>query len=82
MRLGAQLCKLVPGTVTRKAYGAEEINERHRHRYEFNNNYLDKLQEAGLVISGLSIDNELVEMVELSDHPLPGYLSRYAGRGD
>ena len=69
MRLGAQLCKLVPGTVTRKAYGAEEINERHRHRYEFNNNYLDKLQEAGLVISGLSIDNELVEMVELSDHP-------------
>ena len=69
MRLGAQLCKLVPGTLTHKAYGAEEINERHRHRYEFNNNYLDRLQEAGLVISGLSIDNELVEMVELSDHP-------------
>ena len=69
MRLGAQLCKLVPGTRTQKAYGAEEINERHRHRYEFNNNYLDRLQEAGLVISGLSIDNELVEIVELSDHP-------------
>ena len=69
MRLGAQLCKLVPGTITRKAYGTDEINERHRHRYEFNNNYLDRLQEAGLVISGLSIDNELVEMVELSDHP-------------
>jgi CTP synthase len=69
MRLGAQLCKLVPGTLTRKAYGAEEIKERHRHRYEFNNNYLDRLQEAGLVISGFSIDNELVEMVELSDHP-------------
>ncbi|MEE8364885.1 MAG: CTP synthase [Gammaproteobacteria bacterium] len=69
MRLGAQICKLVPGTLTRKAYGADEINERHRHRYEFNNNYLDRLQEAGLVISGLSVDNELVEMVELSDHP-------------
>jgi len=69
MRLGAQTCKLVPGTLTRKAYDAEEISERHRHRYEFNNNYLDRLQEAGLVISGLSVDNELVEMVELSDHP-------------
>ena len=69
MRLGAQTCKLVPGTQTRKAYGAEEINERHRHRYEFNNNYLQKLQDAGLVISGLSIDNELVEIVEISDHP-------------
>lgn len=69
MRLGAQICKLVPGTLTRKAYGTDEINERHRHRYEFNNNYLDRLQEAGLVISGYSIDNELVEMVELSDHP-------------
>ncbi len=69
MRLGAQICKLVPGTVTRRAYGAEEINERHRHRYEFNNNYLEKLQDAGLVISGLSVDNQLVEMVELSDHP-------------
>jgi CTP synthase len=69
MRLGAQTCKLVPGTRTRRAYGAEEIHERHRHRYEFNNNYLQRLQDAGLVISGLSVDNELVEMVELSDHP-------------
>jgi len=69
MRLGAQTCKLVPGTNTRRAYGSEEIHERHRHRYEFNNNYLQKLQDAGLVISGLSVDNELVEMVELSDHP-------------
>ncbi len=69
MRLGAQTCKLVPGTRTRRAYGAEEINERHRHRYEFNNNYLEQLQDAGLVISGLSVDNELVEMVELGDHP-------------
>jgi CTP synthase len=69
MRLGAQTCKLVPGTAARKAYDSDEIQERHRHRYEFNNNYLDRLQDAGLVIAGLSIDNELVEMVELSDHP-------------
>jgi CTP synthase len=69
MRLGAQTCKLVPGTQTRRAYGNEEISERHRHRYEFNNNYLERLQDAGLVISGLSVDNELVEMIELSDHP-------------
>ena len=69
MRLGAQTCKLLPGTHTRRASGAEEIHERHRHRYEFNNNYLEKLQDAGLVISGLSVDNELVEMVELADHP-------------
>ena len=59
----------MPGTKTRRAYGNEEIYERHRHRYEFNNNYLQRLQDAGLVISGLSVDNSLVEMVELSDHP-------------
>ena len=70
MRLGGQTCKLVPGTVSRSAYdGAEQIIERHRHRYEFNNNYLDVLQNAGLVISGVSVDNELVEMIELADHP-------------
>jgi CTP synthase len=69
MRLGAQTCKLVPGTVSRRAYGSETVDERHRHRYEFNNNYLEVLQKEGLVISGLSVDNELVEMVELSDHP-------------
>ena len=70
MRLGGQTCKLVPGTVSRNAYdGAEQIIERHRHRYEFNNNYLDDLQNAGLVISGVSVDNELVEMVEIADHP-------------
>ncbi len=70
MRLGGQTCKLVPGTVARKSYaGAEQIVERHRHRFEFNNNYLDDLQNAGLVISGVSVDNELVEMIELADHP-------------
>ncbi len=69
MRLGAQTCKLIPGTISQKAYGMETIYERHRHRFEFNNNYLDALQNAGLVISGVSVDNELVEMIELSDHP-------------
>ena len=69
MRLGAQTCQLVPGTKSQKAYGVETIYERHRHRFEFNNNYLDSLQNAGLVISGVSVDNELVEMIELSDHP-------------
>ena len=69
MRLGAQTCKLVPGTISQKAYAVEHINERHRHRFEFNNNYLDALQNAGLVISGVSVDNELVEIIELSDHP-------------
>ena len=69
MRLGAQICKLVPGTTTRRAYNSEQITERHRHRYEFNNTYLERLQDAGLVISGLSVDNELVEVIEISDHP-------------
>ena len=69
MRLGAQECKLIPGTRSSKAYGKESIMERHRHRYEFNNNYLDALQDAGLVISGVSVDGELVEMIELADHP-------------
>ncbi len=69
MRLGGQTCKLVPATQAQKAYDAETITERHRHRYEFNNVYLEQLQQAGLVISGLSVDNELVEIVEVADHP-------------
>jgi len=69
MRLGAQPCHLQPGTKAHAAYGQDEISERHRHRYEFNNNYLDALQKAGLVISGRSADDRLVEMVELKDHP-------------
>jgi CTP synthase len=69
MRLGAQPCHLKPGTRAYAAYGADEISERHRHRYEFNNTYLDVLEEAGLVISGRSADNKLVEMIELKDHP-------------
>lgn len=69
MRLGAQPCKLAEGSHAREIYGEEVINERHRHRYEFNNTYLDKLVDAGLTISGKSDDDSLVEMVELKDHP-------------
>jgi CTP synthase len=69
MRLGAYPCKLEKGTAAHAAYGRDEISERHRHRYEFNNKYLDQLKKAGLVISGQSPDGELVEIVELQDHP-------------
>ncbi len=70
MRLGAYPCKLVPGTFAMKAYKQEEISERHRHRFEFNNEYKDRLvEEAGLIISGTSPDHELVEIIELKDHP-------------
>ncbi len=70
MRLGAYPCKLVPGTFAMNAYKQEEISERHRHRFEFNNEYKDRLvEEAGLIISGTSPDHELVEIVELKDHP-------------
>ncbi len=69
MRLGAYPCVLAKDSLARKAYAKEEISERHRHRYEFNNALKDKLQEAGLVISGTSPDGELVEIVELKDHP-------------
>jgi CTP synthase len=69
MRLGGQTCNLVPGTLAHRVYGADTIVERHRHRYEFNNTYLDRLVEAGLVISGKSSDNSLVEVIELEDHP-------------
>jgi CTP synthase len=68
MRLGAQTCHLKEGTLARAIYGAAEISERHRHRYEFNNRYADMLQEAGLVLSGFSRDG-LVETVELPNHP-------------
>ena len=69
MRLGAYPCKLVSGTKAAAAYGEELVYERHRHRYEVNNAYRDRLIEAGLVISGLSPDERLVEMIELADHP-------------
>lgn len=69
MRLGGQVCRLEPGTKAREAYGSDEIVERHRHRFEVNNQFVDQLEQAGLVISGKSVDNSLVEMVELADHP-------------
>ncbi|MCW8840878.1 MAG: CTP synthase [Gammaproteobacteria bacterium] len=69
MRLGGQPSHLLEGTRVREVYGKETIVERHRHRYEFNNNYRDILTEAGLVIAGVSEDRSLVEVVELKDHP-------------
>jgi CTP synthase len=60
---------LTAGSVAAEAYGATEISERHRHRYEFSNDFRDQLTEAGLVLSGTSPDKRLVEMVELRDHP-------------
>ncbi|KAF0189462.1 MAG: hypothetical protein FD168_717 [Desulfobulbaceae bacterium] len=69
LRLGAYPCMLREKTLARAAYGMEEISERHRHRFEFNNDYRQKLEEQGLVISGTSPDNNLVEIVELEQHP-------------
>jgi CTP synthase len=69
MRLGGQQCRLQPGTRAHDLYGKDIIMERHRHRYEFNNQYLQTLRDAGLVISGQSMDGGLVEMIELPTHP-------------
>lgn len=69
MRLGAYPCHLKKGTFAYKAYGKNKISERHRHRYEFNNKYGDILTQHGLVISGMSPDGSLVEIIELKDHP-------------
>jgi CTP synthase len=69
MRLGAQPCRLLEGTLARAVYGRALINERHRHRYELNNRYRRMLQEAGMVFSGRSLDDQLVEMIELPQHP-------------
>ncbi len=83
MRLGAYPCSLVAGTRVSKAYGKSLIHERHRHRWEFNNNYREIMENHGLVLSGLSPDGNLVEIVELRDHPWyvgtqfhPEFLSR------
>jgi CTP synthase len=69
MRLGSYLCRLGEGTLAHKMYGVNEVRERHRHRYEFNNAYREQLTAKGLVLSGLSPDGRLVEIVELKDHP-------------
>lgn len=68
MRLGAQPCHLTPGSRVREIYGADTIRERHRHRYEVNNNYLTQLTEHGMVVAGWSADRSLVEMIELPEH--------------
>ena len=78
MRLGAYPCKLTEGTLAREAYDDELVYERHRHRFEFNNAYRDQLTEAGLVISGVSPDDRLVEMVELPRDVHPWYVATQA----
>ena len=85
MRLGAQPCQLKAGTKTHKLYGAEVIQERHRHRYEFNNHYRDQYAAAGFVFAGTTPDDSLVEVIELPRHPFfiacqyhPEFLSKPA----
>jgi CTP synthase len=69
MRLGAYTCTLKPGTLARKAYGADSVSERHRHRYEVNNDYIKRFEKAGMTISGWNPKRGLVEIAELKDHP-------------
>jgi CTP synthase len=69
MRLGAYPCVLKENTAAFRAYKQKEISERHRHRYEFNNDFKERLEQAGLVVSGMSPDGQLVEIVEVADHP-------------
>ena len=69
MRLGAYPCTIKEGTLAEKLYGATEISERHRHRFEYNNDYRERLENAGLKVSGTSPDGLLVEMVEIPEHP-------------
>lgn len=69
MRLGSYPCKLIPDSLAQKAYGSSEINERHRHRWEFNNKYKEQLEKAGLRITGTLADGDLCEIAEVADHP-------------
>jgi CTP synthase len=69
MRLGAYPCSLVKGSVAQRAYGALEINERHRHRYEFNNDYRETVTSKGMMLSGINREGDLVEIVEVPGHP-------------
>jgi CTP synthase len=75
MRLGAQECRLKAGTLARELYGQEVVRERHRHRYEFNNRYRQSFEDKGLVISGKSMDDLLVEMIELPQQQHPWFLA-------
>jgi CTP synthase len=83
MRLGLYPCDLQPGTIAREADGIEKVDERHRHRFELNNQYRAELSAKGMVFSGLSPDGKLVEIAEIKDHPFmvgtqfhPEFLSR------
>ena len=69
MRLGGQDCKLIEGSLVRNLYKSDSVVERHRHRYEFNNKYKEKLESAGMSIAGYSVDEELVEIIEIPKHP-------------
>jgi CTP synthase len=69
MRLGAYRCALKPGTLAHRLYGQDMIEERHRHRYEVNNEYRERLESAGLIFSGHNPELNLVEMIELENHP-------------
>lgn len=69
MRLGSQVCNLVEGTHSRELYGAEEVSERHRHRYEFNPEYRERIEQAGMRVAGTSPDGNLAEIVEVVEHP-------------
>ena len=69
MRLGSYPCVLKEGSLAREIYGTEKIEERHRHRYEYNNSYKEQLEKAGLICSGTSPDGNLVEIVEMKNHP-------------
>ncbi|MHB8447084.1 MAG: CTP synthase [Rudaea sp.] len=75
MRLGAQECRLKAGTISRQLYGQDVIRERHRHRYEFNNRYRQQFEDLGLVIAGKSMDDLLVEIVELPEHKHPWFVA-------
>jgi CTP synthase len=69
MRLGAYDCKIMPGTLAHKIYNSDLIKERHRHRFEFNNQFVQQYQSAGMVLSGINPENNLVEIIELPHHP-------------
>ena len=69
MRLGSYPCSLKPNSLASKIYGTDKIVERHRHRYEFNNNYLQEFEQAGMVATGINPESNLVEIVEIPSHP-------------
>lgn len=74
MRLGAYQCALAPKSLAQKAYGAAEIFERHRHRYEVNNQYRDLFKEKGLVVSGVNQERDLIEIIELPERVHPWFV--------